>query len=157
MARALREAVCKWGLMSPAWPSHGRPDRVWALPHVYHSPPRTSSFTLYHLRSPLGESCFHQCSVGGLSRTWTVLKAILVLFDIASLCWALNIVHPAHCSTAQFNLLFVTLWCHRTTWTRLWGLWRWTCHQVCGEFIVLAGVNISSACGMLSTGSVQLG
>lgn len=69
----------------------------------------------------------------------------------------IDIVYPAYWSTAQLSLLSITLWCHRTIWTVLWGLWRWTCHQVCDKFIVLAHVNISSACGAFSTESVQLG
>lgn len=132
--------------------SESGPFPMFIIPH--HAP-HHSLYIICEITS-WGE-LFSSVLMGGLSRAWTVLKAMLVLFDVASLCWALNIVHPAYCFNAQFNLLSVTLWCHRTTWTLLWGLWRWTCHQVCDEFIVLAGVNISSACGILSTGSVQLG
>lgn len=121
MARALGGAARKWGLKSPARPSHGKPVTVWAPSPCLSSP---TVHLIVHFRSsarsPLRESCFPQSSVGGWCKEWTVPKATLAFSMLPVwLGHRVAIVHPAYSFTAQFNLLSVTLWCHRTTWTGL--------------------------------------
>lgn len=67
--------------------------------------------------SPLGEVCFHHSSMCKINSVWMVPEVALGFFGVSSLCLARDrCCTSCLFSAACFNLLSVTLWCHKTTW-----------------------------------------
>lgn len=156
MARTLKGAACKLDLAFPAWSlsQHGRPVTGWAPLPCSSSPTMDLLFALDHLPDRLlGTAVF-------ISPQWECW-AERGQYPVPHCCNSMlpvcaghqiDIVHSVYGSTAQFNLLCVIPWCHRTTWTGLQGLWRWTCQQICDEFCVSGSCQHYFSIGMFSTG-----